>query len=77
MLNSLQSQFGVSHSANHKFFFLDEDSDVLTVSSEQEFGDNDELLQMNGGVMPWVIYANLNDLASVDEQLKGKQIDPV
>ena len=66
----MQAAFSIELLANHKFFFLDEDGDVLSVSSEQEFEDNEEFMRGSQQRIPVIIYANLNDISAVREQLK-------
>ena len=49
LLDTLSTEFGVeSHNMHFTFFFLDEDGDVLSVSSQSDFADNDDVLLASG-----------------------------
>ena len=63
----MKNEFGADHNADSTFFFLDEDGDVLSVSSQSEFADNDDVLLAAGANILTLIYAKLENREMVGQ----------
>ena len=68
----VDTEFGLSNTAGFKFYLLDEDGDVLTISSEQEFRDNEDYLNSSRSLLYAEKLNNSQIQKSLQQQLKSK-----